>query len=148
MNTNRVGDVVAPLVADPEGDVVGERPPEMLDRRPDPRRLGVDDRRRRPVDIDDVRRPAALHEVGEIHDVVGMEVGDEDRLEQRPVRAESFVDGQARPPQLAVHPFATVDEVHGIADDDRVGVPAPSNLGVGAATRSEQDKARRARQVP
>ena len=74
-----------------------------------------------------------------------MEVGDEDRLEQRPVRAESLVDGQPGPPQLAVHPFATVDEVHGIADDDGVGVPAPSSLGVGAATRSEQDKARRGR---
>ena len=37
---------------------------------------------------------------------------------------------QPGPPELAVHAFAAVDEVDGVADDDGVGVPAAADLGV------------------
>ena len=80
--------------------------------------------------------------------MVGVQVGDEDRPQQRTVRGEPLVDGEPGPPQLAVHTLAGVDEVDGVADDDRVGGPAPPRLGIGAPAGSEQDEASGRVRVP
>ena len=155
-DADRIGDVVAPLVGHAQVDVVGERLPEVLDGAAQPRRrLEREGQRslapgrerrdrqpggRRPEGVDHVRRPAALGEVGEIHDVVGVQVRDEQRPHQRPSSGEALADRQAGPPQLAVHPFAAVDEVDGIADDHGVGVAAACRLRVCAASGPQQDQ--------
>ncbi len=58
-----------------------------------------------------------------------------------PLRTEDGVGGEPGPPQLAVHAFTAVDEVHHIVDDDGVGVPAPTGLRVGATAGPEQHQA-------
>ena len=58
--------------------------------------------------------------------------------------AEPLVDGEPGPPQLPVDALAAVDEVDGVADDDRVGVAASVAFGIGPAAGAEEDQSRRA----
>jgi hypothetical protein len=154
VDADRLGDIVAALVGDAQVDVVGERPPQVLDgaaqarrridgrgQRPLAARRERRDRQpggRRPEGVDHMGRPAALDEVGEIHDVVGVQVGDEQRADDRPVGAEAAVDREAGPPELAVHSLPAVDEVDGVADDHCVGIPAACRLRVRTASRPQQ----------
>ncbi len=96
VHAHRLRDVDAALVEHPEVHVVGEGAEHVVEGGAGARRglVGVDERRdgigREPrdretrrggaEDVDGVRRPAADEEVGQIHDVVGVQVGEEDRL--------------------------------------------------------------------
>ena len=157
----------APLVAHAQVQVVGEGPQQQLDRggRARRRRVGED----RPVDArrragtrrsagrrtpararrSDRRRPAPDEEVGQVHDVVGVQVGEEDGAHQRAAGVVIGVERQPGPPQLGVRALAAVDEVGGVADHDGVGYP-PRRLRVGppAVPRARPDRRRRCDGAP
>ena len=93
-----------------------------------------------PIHVDGSRRPAAHEEVGQIDDVVAVQVGEEDRLDLRPRPVEVGVQPEAGAPHLSMGSLAAVDDVGGVPDDDRVGVAAARRLRVAAARGAEQHR--------
>ena len=154
VHSHRLSHVLASLVGDAEVDVVGEGPEHVVERRTSARRglVGEDQRRvgvgwehrdreagrTGPVHVDDVRRPAPHEEVGQVDDVVAVEVGEEDRSDDRPGAVEAGVDPDARAPHLPMGALAAIDDVRRVTDDDRVGVSARGRLRVSSASRAEE----------
>jgi hypothetical protein len=90
-----------------------------------------------------VGRPTPDEQIGEVDDVVGVEVGHEHAPHHRPVDLppEVRVHRQPGAPELGVHSLTGVDEVRRVADHYGVGEAAPSGLRVRAATGAERDDA-------
>ena len=147
----------APFVSDSNVDVVGERLEQLLVQPPNARgrrireqyghdtvrRVGRDGETRftRAEHVDTVGRPEAQHEIDVVDDVVAVQVGEEDRPDgAATLRPTLGMHRDARVPSLAMHPFAAVDEVGHVADDDCVGIARTRGLGVRCAGSTQQDQ--------
>ncbi len=149
--------VLARFVGDADVDVVGECFEQLLceDANAGRRRVRKQDRsdpsgrkhRDRQsglagaVHIDAIGRPEPQHQVDVVDDVITVQMGEEDRTHGAATFRLAFgMHRDTRPPGLTMHPFATVDDVGDVADNDRVRVAGSCRLGIRRTRRSQQDE--------